>query len=397
MRLYKSQFGIVLAAITVLVLPRAAGAGGTPYSFTKIVDSTTTTFDPFGFGSPSLNDAGQVAFKATDIDTNVSGIYRGSGGPLTPIADNAGSLNFIGNLPSIGNNGDVSFAATVTGSNEQIYRGNGGPLVTIASTTGSPKFFAFNTSLNNLGSVAFQAELDNGDQGLFHGSGGPLSPVFTTSASQFSNSFGSPSMNDSGQIAFEASLDTGGSGIFRFEPTSGTFTPIANGSGSLSTIDDRPSMNASGRVAFQSLINDGTGEGIFIGDGSAVTPVADSSGEFQFFARPSLNDAGQIAFSATLDDNLEALFDGPDPVADRILKAGDTFDGGVIEGIVMDREGLNNLGEIAFLVGFTDGRRAIYRATPIPEPACAAVAAVVGAPLLCRRTRPARRRGRELT
>ena len=359
------------------------------YTFTKIVDTATTPFDPFGFGAPAINDAGQVAFKATDASTNVQGIFRGSGGPLTPIADNSGSLNFIGRLPSINNAGDVAFAATVTGSNEQIYRGSGGSLTTIAATTGSPKFFAFNTFLNNVGSVAFQAELDNADQGLFHGNGGPVTTVFLTSTGPFNQSFGSPAINDAGQIAFEAGRDVGNRGIFRFEPGSGQFTPIVTDTGTFSTPDDRPSMNAAGRVAFQSLIDGGTGEGIFLGDGGPIATFADSSGPFQFFARPSLNDAGQIAFSATLDDNREGLFDGPDAAADLVLAAGQTFDGGVIEGILVDREGLNNGGEIAFLVGFAGGRAAIYRAMPIPEPAATSAIALLSLPLLA-----VRRRGR---
>ena len=376
------------AAIAVIVVATVSlAARGQTYTFTRIVDSANTDFDPFGFGSPAINDTGQVVFKATDANTNVQGIFRGSGGPLTTIVDNAGSLGFVGNLPSINNSADVSFAATVTGSNEQIYRGSGGPLVTIAATTGPFNFFAFNTSLNNAGSVAFQAELDNFDEGLFHGNGGPVTTVFTTSTSPFDDSFGSPSMNDAGQIAFEAVTDGNVSGMFRFDPGSGQFTTIATDAAPpLSDIDDRPSMNAGGRVAFQSLIDGGTGEGIFAGDGGPVATIADSSGPFQFFARPSLNDLGQVAFSATLDDNREGLFDGPDPVADLVLVAGQTFDGGVIEGIVMDREGLNNNGEIAFLVGFTDGRRGIYVATPIPEPVSGSVT-VIALALLTRRAR----------
>ena len=380
--------GGALAAFVVLAAVSGSPARGQTYTFTRIVDTATTTFDPFGFGAPAINDAGQVAFKATDANTNVQSILRGSGGALTPIADNTGSINFLGRLPSINNAGEVAFAATVSGSNEQIYRGSGGPLVTIADTTGSPKFFAFNPSLNNAGSVAFQAELDNFDEGLFHGNGGPVTTVFTTSTSKFNDSFGSPSINDAGQIAFEAGRDAGDDGIFRFNPATNTFTTIVTNTGTFSTPDDRPSMNAGGRVAFQSLTNGGTGEGIFIGDGGAVATIADSSGAFQFFQRPSLNDAGQVAFSATLDDNREGLFDGPDPVADRILVAGQTFDGGVIEGILVDREGLNNLGQITFFVGFDGGTRAaIYVATPVPEPTAGAVTLVGLAALLRRRAR----------
>jgi len=384
-----SRHAAALRIVVLLAVALGAAAPARGYLFTRIVDTNSGTFDPSGLDIPSLNDAGQVAFRAIDLNF-VSGIYRGAGGPLTTIVDNAGSLTTLGRLPSINNSGEVSFAAGISGGTERIFRGNGGPLTTIASTKGLHKFFAFNTQVNNVGSVAFQGELDTFDEGLFHGNGGPLvTTVFLTSTSPFDDSFGSPAINDAGQIAFEAGRDVGDRGIFRYEPATNTFTTIVTDTGTFSTPSERPSINASGRVAFHSLTNGGTSEGIFVGDGTTIVTVADDSGAFRFFDIPSLNDAGQVAFTAELDDLSDGLFDGPDPVNDRVLMRGQAFDGGVIANVAFDREGLNNLGQLAFLVQFEGERSAIYVATPVPEPV-AGVVAIAGLVMLGRRARRVR-------
>ena len=116
-----TRTGALAFLVVVGWISRSAPAQA--YTFTKIVDTASTEFDPFGFGAPAINDAGQVAFKATDINTNVQSIQRGSGGTLTPIADNSGSLNFLGRLPSINNAGDVAFAITTSGNSPNVVRG----------------------------------------------------------------------------------------------------------------------------------------------------------------------------------------------------------------------------------------------------------------------------------
>jgi hypothetical protein len=67
------------------------------------------------FGDPSLNDDGTAAFAVSFFDSNsnfVTAIVKSDGGPPTTVADTTGKYNSLG-APSINNNGDVVFFATV--------------------------------------------------------------------------------------------------------------------------------------------------------------------------------------------------------------------------------------------------------------------------------------------
>ena len=74
-------------------------------------------------------------------------------------------------------------------------------------------------------------------------------------------------------------------------------------------------------------------QGIFTSRGGPVTTVADSTGRYASFGRPSLNDLGKVVFTADLDEfgpnglPIQGVFTGPDPVADKVLQAGDSYEG----------------------------------------------------------------------
>ena len=75
--------------------------------------------DPsLGVGVPVLNDAGTAAFQRSYFDEAtqefVEEIVTGNGGPLTVVADTREDFAFFGfRPPSINNNGDVAFLATL--------------------------------------------------------------------------------------------------------------------------------------------------------------------------------------------------------------------------------------------------------------------------------------------
>ena len=133
------------------------------YVFTEI---TTDPFDPFGFGFPAINDRGVVAFRGFRESDGTTGIFRGRGGGLTVIADQADGFAFIGRNSSLDNLGQVSFAAVLEDGSEVILLGSGGELLEIARTEpGHFNSFGFETFLNDAGQVAFRAELDDLDEG----------------------------------------------------------------------------------------------------------------------------------------------------------------------------------------------------------------------------------------
>lgn len=59
-------------------------------------------------------------------------------------------------------------------------------------------------------------------------------------------------------------------------------------------------------------------------------------------------------------------------LAEPVILIGEQLDGAVVTNVVLFREGLNELRELAFLAQFDDGRTAVFRATPttrsVPEP-----------------------------
>ena len=110
--------------------------------------------------------------------------------------------------------------------------------------------------------------------------------------------------------------------------------------------------------------------------GGPVTTVAESSpGGYAFFREPSLNDLGRVAFTADVQPDPEVfitfqgVFTGPDPVADKVLQAGDLYEGVPVTSVVTCAEALNNRGQIVMTVQSENPdtfevRSFVVRATP---------------------------------
>jgi hypothetical protein len=60
------------------------------------------------------------------------------------------------------------------------------------------------------------------------------------------------------------------------------------------------------------------------------------------------------------------VFTGPDPVADAVIRTGDTVAGNTVQSVFACREMLNARGQVAVKVTFDDFSEAIVRATPRP-------------------------------
>ena len=95
---------VAVAASLFAAQPSLAG----PFVFTRIAD----TSGPYrSFFTPSLNNAGQVAFRAR-LGGSDQGIFVGNGGPVTTIADTSGTFEVFRD-PSINAVGQVGFRAFV--------------------------------------------------------------------------------------------------------------------------------------------------------------------------------------------------------------------------------------------------------------------------------------------
>jgi hypothetical protein len=292
------------------------------YTFTLIADSTGPFKDLDG-SSLSLNSTGTVAFRTT-LDSGNRGVFSGNGMTTTTIA--ISSLPFAGfGYPSINQAGTVAFVSFPhSGFADGIYAGNGGPLTTIASTAGPFSSFAFGytTSINTAGTVAFWAALDTGPGGIFLNSGDTLTPVSFNSLVGVDFDF---SMNEASTFAFRS-----GNGARVLTANGGTVTTIADSSGPLNYFGSTPSLNNAGTVAFVAGVGgiDGGTFGIYKGNGGALTTIADLSGPYSYlgdfnFYQPSINDSGTVAFFAGLDAGGYGIFLGDGADTRKVIGTGD--------------------------------------------------------------------------
>jgi hypothetical protein len=353
----------------------------TRYDFTTVLDSQRDGLD--ATRCAAINTLGTVVVQVQDVALGINKLVtkRGATDAAVVVADTQRIADFpsfcdngftqITSDPSINELGEVAFQGNLRrlttrpecGTVEQrdtprqaVLIGDGGPLTTIAHTINPPggdfisEFLVADGSVNSFGKVALAPELDNGDSGLFVGSrSGAFDTRYLDSAGVFNTPSSRMSLNELGQVAF----DDGG--IFVSNPD-GTFTTIVENGSGLAASD--PSLNNLGRAAFtgSTFVDDVQVLGIFTGRGGPITTVVDSTGPYSSFREPSLNDLGAVAFTADLDEfgpdgrQIQGVFTGPDPKKNKVLQAGDRYEGVRVTSIVSCSEALNNLGQIVMTV-----------------------------------------------
>jgi hypothetical protein len=283
------RLAATLAAALAAPAALTATSIAADYSYRTIASSSDPATLSLG-QCPAINNFGAVAFSTSEFDPETGSedkVLRGSGGPLTTIADGSDFSSISGN-PSINDLGAVAFDGNPPGLDaELIARGSGGPLTEIArarSTQQRFDSFTADVSLNNFGRVAFTGELNDAisDQGLFEGSGGPVATRYLASTSDFAGSIAPPSLNDLERVAFAEVTDAGVRGIFRQDPSGGV-TTIADDTGDLEGFNDWVSLNNVGRVAFTAFDDEFANETLFTGRGGALTEVASTEGDYAAF------------------------------------------------------------------------------------------------------------------
>lgn len=102
--------------------------------------------------------------------------------------------------------------------------------------------------------------------------------------------------------------------------------------------------------------------------GEALLPKVTTAGNFDSFDRLSFSKKGDLAFLATLDvpGTGEAIYTGPDPIADRLIGPGDVLFGKtVVEVQLAPYDAINDAGQVAFAVRFADNTSKIVKAVPV--------------------------------
>lgn len=173
-----------------------------------------TEAGPFNFMSVvvSLNDSGTVAWQGELLEPGFpQGLFTGDGGPHNTIFSTATSKfdsSFAG--PMINNAGQIAFRASLdSGGGDAIFRYDGGDTFTVIADATGPFNAAFDDepAINNLGVVALLGRSDdNADQFIIIGDGAsPPTPLVDTTGPL--EGFSALAINDSGDIAFLATFD----------------------------------------------------------------------------------------------------------------------------------------------------------------------------------------------
>ncbi|MSU46993.1 MAG: hypothetical protein EXS42_07720 [Lacunisphaera sp.] len=158
-----------------------------------------------------MNDADVVAFRA-DLKSGGSGIFTGSGGAVTTIADTHDLLSGFEGLPVISRQGRVVFRADRGDGGKGVYVGSGGSFVPIAETGDRFRNFASFPSINDQETVAFGATLNAGGAGVFTATAGTLTTVIDGSGPF--ESFRGALINNAGTVVFAATPRSGKLGIY---------------------------------------------------------------------------------------------------------------------------------------------------------------------------------------
>jgi len=174
-------------------------------------DQTTVLAENAGPLGPTMNGSGAVAFRAGS-GAGQTGIFKGSCGLVTTIAETGAVLTSLHGLPVINNRGAVVFRADLKAGGQGIYVGEGGPLTPVAETG---EFFSglgqFPT-MNDAGTVAFCASLQGGGSGVFSASAGEIATIIDTSSAF--ESFRGVLLDHAGNVIFYATPRGGELGVF---------------------------------------------------------------------------------------------------------------------------------------------------------------------------------------
>ena len=370
MKRHQAILGVMLG----LCLTSSIAAGqARAYTFTKIAD-TSDGYSSFGRGLSegrwpvgipndhheprfnqhgiSINWHGEVAFVG-NLDASGQAILTGDGNNLNTIAETGFLFNSFGQGLSINADGTVAFFASPAGTtgHQSIYTSTGGDPDNIAFGTG----FAPGLSINNSGTVAYYQGGDiytndgtnvvniTGCRGLIH------PPPGCRIVPQ------RPSINNEGTVVYATHHGIQGSNNEIFTDTqtfpAGWFMD--------------PSISHLGQVVFHSHFY-GRGRGIFTSDGDGENNfIAGSTIPFTWVTSPSINMGGTVAFLADLPTGSRGIYTGHD-VAAEVISTGDFINGSIVTDISLDRESLNNQGQIAFWAKLLDGTEGIFRADPEP-------------------------------
>jgi hypothetical protein len=353
-------------APALLFFPSPAAAT-TSYTFTTIAD-TREFFRSFSPTIPALNQSGEVVFWAA-LQAGGEGIFTGtgSGRPLT-LYDTQGDFSELGIFPTLNNTGQVAFRATLKpgegGNNtSQVIIPEGlkpGECGIFVGNLGGPATFVLNSrnpcdltdvssflSINDQGAVVFKE--DGPRVHDYH-----LSRILLNNGATLTSVYGP--------------TDLGTTDLPLIVNNSGLVAPYGLPAGATAVLQECgpfTSLNDNGVVAC------GDSEGVFTINGALVTSIANTQSPFGahgFFPYSiSINNHNTIAFSATLQAGGAGIFTGDGRVTDQVITTGDPLLSSTVVALrFLGVKALNDNGQVTFLALLADGTEGIFRADPLP-------------------------------
>lgn len=377
---------------------------------------------------PAIDENGTVAFAGDDPLGNEK-LFVGNGGALTTIHLDAGGYSDVTSV-QVNAAGHLVWTSDRMGTQlmQGAYRSNTSGSFSMILEEG-PVFFdpadpyvGSNIAMSPNGTVAYST-IVNGNGALHRHAVVGASAVLRSGSGTFYNTL-RLDVNDAGEVPvqMEYSDPTLGlaRGILIFDSPGRLLAAIDTAVEKMGIGEQpRPAINASGAVAFSTNSttsmtfydppDDSNGTvvavvsitpGIYIatptafGQPSVLTQRVDTSTGFSSFGPDVLlNDQGTVVFSASKTFGGSGIYQGPDPVADKILEQGDTMDGRLFSIVKLGE--LNNAGQLTLLTSdFFSTDRQIWRVSNVPEPNTALMLLTGAATLrwFQRRTVPAGRR-----
>jgi hypothetical protein len=347
-------------ALVVLTFGTPGTAEAGSYTFTLIAD-TSGAFT-YLHSPPAINASGTVVFTA-DLAAGGRGVFTGSGGALTTIAESGGLFLSIGGN-TINAAGTVVVGAELAGG-DALLTGNGGVLTTIADPT-TFAWLCCRASISDDGTVAFPGGVAGGGDSIFaRAAGGPLTIILPDTGPLKPSPGMDPTIDAAGVVVFGARIPGVSFGLYTGSGAAPSRIVDTASGGGFVDFGIRPAI-AAGRVAFEGVLASGV-RGIYTSRGGLVTTIADNSASFYDFVDPAINSLGEVAFIAGLVGGDVAIFAGSHPVADRVIGLGDSLFDSTMISMDLLRGGVNDAGQIAFWAALASGRKVIVRADPVAD------------------------------
>ena len=331
-----------------------------PYYYDRVVDENGPLYFTF---RPEISDNGKIVFKAWERGQSGEAIYTGP----NPATDafvrvphpefetlRAYTVNDVGTVAFTGHFGGTQTTASKASAFD-------GPSLANNLVPNMPEhlYGIGSVSLNNSRQVAISATYKDGTtavRGIVIAATGGNGRVVAraTSSNGPYKSFGLVQMTNAGTVIYSvekwAAAPPGGSAI-EYQSAEGgeTHRPVWDTLPSSAALF---AANDNGQIVFDGyrLTGPNAVSTVALGDlaGGETSVIANEVGPYSDFSYVALNNAGTVAFQALLDGEAGGgIFTGPDPVKDAVVKAGDEMFGGRIQAVYFQREGLNNVGQVA--------------------------------------------------